>query len=170
MIVKDQRASARESPTSQEQRSYIMNNNHHPTACRAPVNVGWVNNESLPKLAPLAELKTPKCGDPVDMLTGAFIFERTDLALGVAAPGGLRLQRFYTSANATRNGPLGYGLEPRLRHPRLASQRRRSGPGAAPAGGCRGAARARTGRSTGLPCQPGSATGAGRAEGLVGSG
>ncbi|MEW6429715.1 MAG: RHS repeat-associated core domain-containing protein [Thermodesulfobacteriota bacterium] len=46
--------------------------------------------------------------DPVDMATGAFLTQNTDLTLRGGA-GGMALKRSYTSANNTVNGPFGHG-------------------------------------------------------------
>ncbi len=48
--------------------------------------------------------------DPVDMASGAFVFEHTDLTLGEAAPRGLTWGRHYTSSRRHLDGSgLGYG-------------------------------------------------------------
>lgn len=53
---------------------------------------------------------TPQSGEPVDMLTGEFLYDRTDLEIGPDAPPlGLAFARSYTSANNYTLGPLGYG-------------------------------------------------------------
>ena len=52
---------------------------------------------------------TPKSNEPVDMATGAFLYENTDLAIGLPEPLGLRFKRFYNSSSHYRPGVLGYG-------------------------------------------------------------
>lgn len=47
--------------------------------------------------------------DPVDMAGGSFLVDRTDLALGGAAPLGLAFSRSYTSADAMSKRSMGYG-------------------------------------------------------------
>lgn len=52
----------------------------------------------------------PQSKDPVNMLTGAFLYENTDLTIGPAQePLGLSLARAYNSGSAYIQGPLGYG-------------------------------------------------------------
>lgn len=47
--------------------------------------------------------------DPVDMASGAFIYDRSDLVLGGAAPRGLSFARSYNSNVYARKRQLGYG-------------------------------------------------------------
>ena len=48
--------------------------------------------------------------DPVDMATGAFVYDQTDLELGGAGPRGLRFARHYSSARRQTDKPgLGFG-------------------------------------------------------------
>ncbi|MEH2500324.1 RHS repeat-associated protein [Bradyrhizobium sp. AZCC 1678] len=48
--------------------------------------------------------------DPIDMRTGAYVFDHVDISVGSAAyPFGLALKRSYSSSDRFRNGPLGYG-------------------------------------------------------------
>lgn len=47
--------------------------------------------------------------DPVDMASGAFLFDSTDLALGGGAPLGLAFSRSYDSGLNRKNRGLGYG-------------------------------------------------------------
>lgn len=52
---------------------------------------------------------TPISGDPVNMLTGAFVFQSRDLAVDGAPPMGLEFTRYYNSGNRDVPGPSGYG-------------------------------------------------------------
>jgi len=54
-----------------------------------------------------APISTSK--DPVDMASGAYLYDHTDLTLGGAAPLGLNFGRSYDSRMANQKGPLGYG-------------------------------------------------------------
>lgn len=47
--------------------------------------------------------------DPVNMATGSFVLEHTDLALGADAPLGLAFSRFYDSGDNLTQRTLGYG-------------------------------------------------------------
>jgi YD repeat-containing protein len=54
--------------------------------------------------------QTPTSKDPVDMATGAFLYEMGDFSVGPAAePLGLALSRAYSSAASLKGGSLGYG-------------------------------------------------------------
>ncbi len=47
--------------------------------------------------------------EPVDMASGAYLYDHTDLALGGGTPLGLNFSRSYDSRLANKKGPLGYG-------------------------------------------------------------
>lgn len=51
----------------------------------------------------------PASPDPVDLVSGAFLYSNDDLALGGPDPMGLRFTRSYSSLDASRPGVLGYG-------------------------------------------------------------
>ena len=51
----------------------------------------------------------PASPDPVDLVSGAFLYSNDDLALGGPDPMGLRFTRSYSSLDASRPGALGYG-------------------------------------------------------------
>ena len=52
----------------------------------------------------------PVSADPVDLVSGAFLFESTDLTIGSGpSPFGLGFTRAYTSAGRYQDGPLGLG-------------------------------------------------------------
>jgi RHS repeat-associated protein len=52
---------------------------------------------------------TPESGEPVDMATGAFLYQNADLSIGLPEPLGLHFTRFYNSSDHYSLGPLGYG-------------------------------------------------------------
>ncbi len=56
-----------------------------------------------------AEINTPQSDEPVDMTTGAYIYDSTDLVVGSVEPLGLRVGRSYNSGDNYSLGPLGYG-------------------------------------------------------------
>jgi RHS repeat-associated protein len=56
-----------------------------------------------------AESKNPRSADPVDLATGAFLFNSDDLVLGGADPVGLRFSRSYSSLDANRMRTMRYG-------------------------------------------------------------
>ncbi|MFH0953476.1 MAG: RHS repeat-associated core domain-containing protein [Verrucomicrobiota bacterium] len=47
--------------------------------------------------------------EPVDLFSGDYLFEHTDLSLGSREPSGLDFTRLYSSGNGLRRGPLGWG-------------------------------------------------------------
>jgi len=47
--------------------------------------------------------------DPVNMASGDYLFEGSDLSLGGGEPNGLNLVRSYTSGENLEKGPLGFG-------------------------------------------------------------
>ena len=57
----------------------------------------------------LAGIIVSASGDPVDMVTGAYTSETTDLSIGSGEPFGLRFQRFYNSGDQGTVGVLGHG-------------------------------------------------------------
>jgi len=64
---------------------------------------------TLPDLSRSANQSTPQSRDPVDLATGAYLYNHTDLALGASAPRGLRFTRSYNSTLNRTQGPLGHG-------------------------------------------------------------
>ena len=56
-----------------------------------------------------AEESHPESPEPVDMVTGAYLFNHTDLSLGAPEPRGLRFSRRYNSDRSTRKSVLGNG-------------------------------------------------------------
>ena len=68
--------------------------------------VSAVEETSIPIPAPPAAVST----DPVDLSTGAFLYNHDDITIGTAgSPVGLTFQRSYTSSNRYVRGPLGLG-------------------------------------------------------------
>lgn len=66
-------------------------------------------NASEPPKDQQAQRTQPTSHDPVNMLTGAFTYAHTDLAVGYAPPLGLAFTRYYNSGNHDALGALGYG-------------------------------------------------------------
>jgi len=78
-----------------------------------PTTTGHVDDSKDPKpKQPTdgpASNDNPKSEEPVDLLTGAYIYDRTDLDLGASAPRGLSLSRHYSSAGRDVETTLGGG-------------------------------------------------------------
>ena len=68
-----------------------------------------VIEESFLELMQSQEILSCVCEDPVDMASGAFLYDQTDLALGGAEPKGLKFSRSYSSANNNAKSTMGYG-------------------------------------------------------------
>jgi RHS repeat-associated protein len=68
-----------------------------------------VYNDFFPELIPDAEYWHPSSKEPVDMVTGAYLFESEDLSLGGAEPLGLHFKRYYNSDNHNNKSAQGYG-------------------------------------------------------------
>jgi RHS repeat-associated protein len=72
--------------------------------------VGDVVNDYYPELKPAADtVAHPESPDPVDMTTGAFLYDRTDISLGGDEPNGLNFARSYNSSNHRQLSTMGYG-------------------------------------------------------------
>ncbi len=58
----------------------------------------------------IQEKATPKSADPIDLVSGAFLYSHDDLTMGSGAlPLGLGFQRYYTSGARLQDGLLGLG-------------------------------------------------------------
>ncbi|MBW2109439.1 MAG: transglutaminase, partial [Deltaproteobacteria bacterium] len=68
-----------------------------------------VVNDFHPELKDPAEVARPKSKEPVDMVTGAYLFEHEDLSMGGAEPLGLHFKRFYSSNNRNQEFTLRHG-------------------------------------------------------------
>jgi RHS repeat-associated protein len=69
-----------------------------------------VRNDYRYELPPAADtVAHARSKDPVDMVTGAFVVDRVDLALGGGEPRGLSLARSYNSGNHLQKTTMGYG-------------------------------------------------------------
>lgn len=99
-------------------------NFHDPTyggvaTVRYPYGIGWESYEvMLERLKREAERRlywasrAAMSKEPVDLRTGAYIYNMTELTVGNAAPPrGLDFQRSYNSDAATSEGPLGRGWD-----------------------------------------------------------
>jgi RHS repeat-associated protein len=77
-------------------------------AIQGPVAVGSVNAQINLGIAPSAVTPRIPSTDPVDMATGYWMYNNTDLALSGGA-GGLAFKRSYNSGNNNMKDSLGYG-------------------------------------------------------------
>jgi len=68
-----------------------------------------VRRDYTPELTEKAEAYRPESPEPVDMVTGAYVLNRTDLSLGTGEPKGLRFARSYSSDNGFKKTVLSYG-------------------------------------------------------------
>ncbi len=77
-----------------------------------PVNVNEVYYQtslSVANISTQAHLNTPTSIDPVDMLSGTFLSNNTDITLGASGTMGLGLTRSYNSSSNYKDGVLGRG-------------------------------------------------------------
>ena len=58
-----------------------------------------------------AELNNPRSDEPVDLATGAYLYDHRDLSIGEAAPRGIHFARTYNSEMVARDHGLGYGWD-----------------------------------------------------------
>ena len=72
-------------------------------------NQTWLIDEYIDELDWLSEDITLLALDPVDMTTGAYFYNKTDLSMGGNEPKGLHFSRTYNSDNAFKNEGMGYG-------------------------------------------------------------
>jgi RHS repeat-associated protein len=77
-------------------------------AIKAPVSIGPVVQESNVSITPKVTQPNIPAGEPVDMVSGAWMYDNIDLALS-GGTGGLSLKRSYYSSNNNLVGVLGYG-------------------------------------------------------------
>ncbi|MEW6429383.1 MAG: RHS repeat-associated core domain-containing protein [Thermodesulfobacteriota bacterium] len=70
-------------------------------------NSSQASSQSIPANTP--HTSGPTSSDPIDLVSGAYLLEHTDLTLGSDAPLGLALGRSYTSQSRDRLTTLGYG-------------------------------------------------------------
>lgn len=75
------------------------------------VQSGSVQNQTTTAYSPPppANVPRPQSKEPVDLATGDYLFENTDLSLGGAEPRGLKLVRYYNSAQSFQDSRLRYG-------------------------------------------------------------
>ncbi len=76
-----------------------------------PVESSVVQNETTTAYVPLppANVFRPQSEEPVDLASGDYLFENTDLALGGDEPRGLKLVRSYNSSQSYVDSRLRYG-------------------------------------------------------------
>ena len=78
-------------------------------ALRGDINTNEVRVENAPEIRDEINVDHSESKDPVDLVTGAFLFDATDLALGPDEPRGLRFRRSYNSFNKENSSGLGCG-------------------------------------------------------------
>ncbi|HEY6872713.1 MAG TPA: RHS repeat-associated core domain-containing protein [Geobacteraceae bacterium] len=71
--------------------------------------INLINNNISPSIQPSITVFIGVSTDPVNMATGAFIFDHTDLSMGSGAPLGLSFSRLYNSGDSQTQRTLGYG-------------------------------------------------------------
>ena len=67
--------------------------------------------EPINNYGKIGDASSPRYADPVDMRSGGFQYENTDLNLGRSGVRGLSLDRYYDSTRHALKGPLGYGWQ-----------------------------------------------------------
>ncbi|MBU0677673.1 MAG: hypothetical protein KJ626_06120 [Verrucomicrobia bacterium] len=75
------------------------------------VQSGSVQNQTVAAYVPLpsANIVRPQSLEPVDLATGDYLFENADLSLGGDEPRGVKLVRYYNSAQSFQDNRLRYG-------------------------------------------------------------
>ncbi len=76
------------------------------------VNIDEVNYQTsiaVADISTLAYQNNPVSNEPVDMLSGAYLFNNTDISLGSSGTMGLNLMRSYNSSSNYKDGVLGKG-------------------------------------------------------------
>ncbi len=75
-----------------------------------PIDSTFVDSQSVAPITPPATINSnPSTIEPIDLVTGAYTMDHSDLKLGSAAPLGLALNRSYTSQNANQQTSIGNG-------------------------------------------------------------
>ena len=80
-------------------------------ATRADINTEWVVDNFLPDQSDPAEVQHDLSPEPVDLTTGAYYYQHTDLSLGQSEPRGIHFSRTYNSLNADQDKGFGYGWD-----------------------------------------------------------
>jgi hypothetical protein len=79
----------------------------YPDGSISPASVSPLVEATTPVPSPPTQIASR---DPMDLATGAYLYEHDDLTVGTASfPFGLTLHRSYTSSNRYTSGPLGLG-------------------------------------------------------------
>ncbi|RLG69470.1 MAG: hypothetical protein DRO11_07760, partial [Methanobacteriota archaeon] len=76
------------------------------------VNIDWVeivSTVNIPDVSTRANISPPVSVEPVDLASGAYLHDRTDLSVGRGEPLGLHFTRSYNSSNNYTKRDLGYG-------------------------------------------------------------
>ena len=80
-------------------------------ATRDDINPQWVYDNYYPDTFDISEVRHPLSKEPVDLATGAYLFDHVDLAIGQPEPRGIRFARTYNSFNARKDHGLGHGWD-----------------------------------------------------------
>ncbi|PIU80088.1 MAG: transglutaminase, partial [Nitrospirae bacterium CG06_land_8_20_14_3_00_70_43] len=75
----------------------------------APLSIPSLVTDFVPELRLDVEKPHPTTIEPVDLVTGAYLYDHTDLALGGGEPHGLAFRRAYNSDERHEVGSLGHG-------------------------------------------------------------
>jgi len=66
---------------------------------------------TLPDISYDIDIPSPVSFEPVDMATGAYLFDHTDITMGGKAPMGLEFHRAYNSSRSMNKRSMGYGWQ-----------------------------------------------------------
>jgi YD repeat-containing protein len=80
-------------------------------ATREDINPQWVYDNYYPDTFDFSEVPHPLSEEPVDLATGAYLFDHLDLAIGQPEPRGIRFARTYNSFNTGKDHGLGHGWD-----------------------------------------------------------
>ncbi len=75
----------------------------------SPPAVNHTTQVNVTPVSRKASIPTPKSKDPVDMTSGEYLYDRTDISLGGSPPLGLAFARSYNSGMNNSDRSLGYG-------------------------------------------------------------
>lgn len=66
---------------------------------KRPIDTGMVVNDYVPELKDKSNISHSESREPIDLVTGAYLYDRTDISLGPGEPRGLGIKRSYNSLN-----------------------------------------------------------------------
>ncbi|MCB1132963.1 MAG: RHS repeat protein, partial [Verrucomicrobiae bacterium] len=78
---------------------------------KADIDPSAVATNFDPNWFQVVEVPHPVSAEPVDLATGAYLYDSTDLALGQGEPRGIQFSRSYSSFNVGTETPLGPGWD-----------------------------------------------------------